>query len=547
MSTIHITQESHNNPDKYRADVKDTAVILGPEKDFPQDAQKPVISSSSKVAIIGAGFGGLAASLLCKNKWKTDDFVVIEKHANWGGTWWANTYPGCASDIPALWYSIFSELNDNWSALRPPQYEMEEYILEVVKKHNLEKNAKMSTAAEKLVWNENEGVWKIYAVDIKSGQRYLHKCPIVLNCSGGLVYPNDLKAPGLEKFQGKYMHSALWDHSYDMKGKNVLVVGNGCSAAQVVPALVDDCGVDNIVQVFQLKHWILPPIPNFLYTFYRFLSRWRWGIVFIRWFIASFAEARYPLYQGNSLLARLVRKLNEWQCKLYIRKNAPQYYDKLVPDFKLGCKRIIFDYKYVPTLNNPKIHLNDAGIDYITEDTVYFKDGTSTKPDAIVACTGYALNRSVVNNVPVYGQNGVELRDLWRKEGANGYKTFMVRDMPNLFLFAGPNSATGHSSVVLAIENAAAFTERVAKPVIEGKQKSVVVKKSAYYDWLERTQARLAKAVFGTAFGGCTSWYAANDYNFTAYPFSQIHYFITSRWVGLKDFVYKPAEDKKTV
>lgn len=522
-------------------------MVLGPEKEFAKDTAKPVITSSSKVAVVGGGFGGVTAALLCKRKWKTDDFAIFEKHSQFGGTWWANTYPGCASDIPAAWYSIFSELNDNWSALRPPQYEMEEYILLIVEKYKLADHVRLNTAAEKFVWDEDRGVWHISATNIKTGQRYEHTAQVVLNCTGGLVYPTQLKAPGIEKFKGKYMHSALWDHSYNMKDKTVLVVGNGCSAAQVVPALVDECGAAKVVQVFNSKHWILPAPPAAVYLLYQLLSRWRWGLVFVRWFIATFAEARYPLYQGNSFLARMVRKLNEWQCKRYIRNTAPQYYDKLVPDFKLGCKRLIFDYKYVPTLNNPKIELNDAGIDHITEDTVFFKDGTSVKPDAIVACTGYALSRSMINNVPVIGQNGVEVRKLWAKDGANAYKTFMVRDTPNFFVFGGPNSATGHSSVVLAIENAAAFTERVARPIIEDKKKSVVVKRSAYYEWLEKCQDRLAKAVFGTAFGGCTSWYAEHGYNFTTYPYSQIHFYLSSRWVGLKDFVYAPLEDKKTV
>lgn len=134
MSILHNPRHSHEDPNLYRAKYEDTIEVLGPNVEFYQDTTKPVEHTSSKVGIIGAGFGGITASLMCKRKWKTEDFMIFDKHQEFGGTWWANTYPGCASDIPALWYSIFCELNDNWSTLRPPQYEMEEYILNVVKK-----------------------------------------------------------------------------------------------------------------------------------------------------------------------------------------------------------------------------------------------------------------------------------------------------------------------------------------------------------------------------------------------------------------------------
>ncbi|KAF3992359.1 hypothetical protein FT663_01196 [Candidozyma haemuli var. vulneris] len=547
MSLLHNPRRSHQDPERYRAKFEDTNAVLGPDVDFYQDTSKPVEKTSSKISIIGAGFGGIAASLMCKNKWKTEDFAVFDKHEEWGGTWWANTYPGCASDIPALWYSIFAELNSNWSTLRPPQYEMEEYILNVVKKYKLHEKSRLGVVVHEANWQEESSTWLLKGSNIKSGQMFEHTTQILLSCSGGLVYPNQLKAPGLDKFKGAYMHSALWDHSVPIKGKNVVVVGNGSSAAQVVPALIDECDAASVTQVFRSKHWISPPPPPFLHTIYRALSRFRIGLVLLRWFVAVFAEMRYPLFQGNGPLARILRALNQWSCKRYVRKYAPEYYDKIIPDFKLGCKRLIFDYKYIPSLRNPKIELNDTGIDHITEDTVYFKDGQKAKADVIVACTGYSIPKAFFNGVKLTGKNDINIQEIWKKEGVSAYKTHMVRDSPNFFFFAGPNSATGHSSVVSAIENAVAWVGKVAKPVVDGKYKSVTVSRAAYYQWFETTQKQLSTAVFGSPFGGCVSWYTDGDYNPTTYPFSQVHYFIKSRIFGTKDLTYEKADDKKTV
>lgn len=545
MAVIHVPRESHAEPMRFRIKHEDAMAVLGPKVDLPKDTALPVLCTQSAVSIIGAGFAGIASSLMVKDTLKTEDFCVFDKHAQWGGTWWANTYPGCASDIPAPWYSIFAELNDNWSALRPPQYEMEEYILQVVNKHGLDKYARFERIITKVVYSDDSATWKLYGSFVKTGQLFEHTSKIVLSAQGGLVYPQQLDVPGLKEFKGQYMHSALWNHNVDFKGKNVVVVGNGCLAAQVVPALVDQMGVKSVVQVFRSKHWILPPPPAIAFWLYKHLSRTRIGLAFVRYLIVAIAELRYPLYQGNGFLSRLIRWQNTRMCRNYIEKAAPKkYHDMLIPDFKIGCKRIIYDYKYIPTLNDSRVELNNSGIDHITESTVVLKDGTVLPADIIVACTGYSVPKSFFLAYELIGSNGLNVQEMWKREGVSAYKTYMVRDAPNYFYISGPNSATGHFSVVSAIENGCAFVSRVVPKVLDGTYKSVRVKRSAYYDWFQRTQDRLSKAVFGTKFGGCVSWYSDDGVNATAYPYSQVHAFITSRVFGKKDFLYETYGDQ---
>lgn len=541
MSKIHVKRDSHIHPEQYRIDPEDAKRILLPGAEFHSNENLPVITSQLDIAILGAGFGGLASSLMCKKNYKDKTFAVFEKHSSWGGTWWANSYPGCASDIPALWYSIFDELCDNWSDLRPPQYELEEYILALVKKHDLNKHAKLETAVNVARYDDNAGEWILLAVNIKTGQSYQHTAKVLLLCTGGLVYPNMVEIPGLkEKFKGAYMHSALFDHSVNFQNKNVVVLGNGCSAAQLVPALMNKLQVKSVTQLFRSKHWIMPPIPSILYRFYQLCSRTRFGLVFIRWFVACIAEMRFPMYYGRGWLARLLRSFNSRMSRNYITSVAPKkYHNMLIPDYKIGCKRLIFDYTYVPSLNNPKFDMSDCPIKEVTENKVILTDGRQIDADIIVACTGYDIRR-VASTCRVIGRNGIELKDLWDRDGICAYRTSFVRDMPNLFFIAGPNSATGHSSVVVAIENTVALALRAMKDVMDGKAKSVTVKTSAYYKWFEKVQLTLKTAVFGSKFGGCVSWYAENGINSTSYHRSQIFYWYELRFGRLNELEYEP-------
>ncbi|KAI5964607.1 uncharacterized protein KGF55_001676 [Candida pseudojiufengensis] len=550
MSSVTLTKESHKNPTKFRIKYDDCKDVLGPEekaKNHINDSL-PIQHSSSKVSIIGAGFAGIGSAIKTIKDLKVDDITIFEKHDNFGGTWYANTYPGCASDIPALWYSYSFELTSNWSRIQPPQYEMEEYILRVTSKYNLKEKAKFQTFIDKCIFNNKTGIWTLYGHNIKTGQKFEHTSQILLGCSGGLVNPSQLKVEGIENFKGKYMHSAIWDHSVDFKNKDVVVVGNGCSANQVVPALLNDpqYNVKSIFQIARSKHYIMPPVPKILFYLYRLLSFNYFTLWLVRFLVIFIAELRVPLYKGNGILSRIVRWINTKVSVNYMKKNSPKkYHDIIIPDYKIGCKRLIFDYKYVPALNDPRIDVTNRNIQKVVENGIILDNGEFIKADIIVACTGYDIFKSF--KLPVSTTDGYSMNEFWDKEGPSAYRTIMVKNIPNFFLIGGPNSATGHSSVVMAIENGIDYYLKVAKPIIEGKDKSVVVKTEAYDNWFKTIQEELRKSVFGTAFGGCISWYASQGVNPTAYAWSQIHYWYVTHFPNYKDLIYKPEDNKKII
>lgn len=535
-TTYTLTRESHKNPDKFRIRYEDATNVLGDNPPSKRNEALPIKESMSKITVVGGGFAGICVGLNLKKKFNYDDFVIFEKHSQLGGTWWANTYPGCASDIPALWYSYSDELVTNWSEIRPPQYEMEEYIQAVVKKYNLNFHARFGTSVTKAAYNDETGYWELTGIDVKTGQGFRHTTKILTNCSGGLVVPNTFKPKGIENFKGSVMHSALWDHSVDFKDKKVVVVGNGCSAAQVLPAVLDQFKPKHITQIVRTQHYIFPPIPENLGKLYYLMSFSRFGLKFIRLLVASLAELRYPMYAGNGIISRLMRWLNTKASLRYMKSTIPEkYHHMLIPKFKIGCKRLIFDYHYAPTLQDPRVDVKLGDIVSLNEKSIQMKSGETIDADIIVACTGYNLEKGF-SPYEVVGRNHFNITKHWKEHGVSAYETIMPKNCPNLFFIPGPNSATGHSSVVLAIENACEFYKRVIPKILDGTYKSVCVKDEKYEEWYETTQEKLLKSVFGTKFGGCVSWYSNSKGNATAYPYSQITYYRRMKNVKWDDF-----------
>ncbi|RCK55386.1 Baeyer-Villiger monooxygenase [Candida viswanathii] len=551
MSAITLTKESHKHPEKFRIRYEDSTDILGPHRKdrYAYNESLPVKETSSKLAIIGAGFGGLATSIKALKHLKEEDFVIFERHDNFGGTWYANTYVGCASDIPAVFYSLSEVLVKNWSRVQPPQYEMEEYILRVVDQFKLREKAVFETEINQCEWNDDEGVWVLTAHNVKTGQKIVHKSQLLVACQGGLVHPNEFNVEGLDTFKGEYMHSALWNHNVDFKNKNVIVIGNGCSANQIVPSLLNnpDYSVGSLTQIIRSKHYVMHPVPGILQWLYNLLSFNYYGILFVRWLVVIFAEARIPLFKGEGLLARFVRWINTRAAVHYMRTRAPKkFHDMIIPNYKIGCKRLIFDYNYIPSLNDPRVDIKNSPIDKIVENGILLKNGELIEADIIVACTGYNVIKSYFN-YKVVGRNGTDINKSWKDEGPGAYRTLQLKECPNFWMIAGPNSATGHSSVVMAIENGVDYFAKTAKPILDGKAKSVRVTNEGYDKWFNAIQAELKKSVFGTPFGGCTSWYSNDKVNATAYAWSQAHYWWITHFPNYKELIYDKSESKKSI
>ncbi|OQD99613.1 hypothetical protein PENSOL_c006G05907 [Penicillium solitum] len=198
--------------------------------------------TSSKVLIIGAGFSGLATACQLRRDHNCDDYVIYDRSPAPGGTWWANKYPGCAVDIPAVFYSLSFAPNPDFSKVYPPQAEILEYFNKVADKFDVSRHIVRSTEWEGAYWQDLTNSWLVKLKDLSTGQTFYHECKILISAVGALVNPNRFGIPGVETFEGDIVHTAAWKADLSLHQKDVIVVGNGCSAAQLIPTIAKEAG-----------------------------------------------------------------------------------------------------------------------------------------------------------------------------------------------------------------------------------------------------------------------------------------------------------------
>src|SRR3954464_13265266 len=202
--------------------------------------------------IVGAGFAGIGAAIQLK-RLGIDDFVILEREDDLGGTWYVNHYPGLAVDVPTTTYSYFFEPNPNWSRLFTPGPEIKQYADDVADKFDVRKHMRFNTVVEGARWDEEAGVWQ---VAVSGGAtltaRYL------ITATGFLSQPKVPDIPGVANFAGKVIHTTDWDDSYDPAGRRVGLIGTGATAVQLIPELARTTADLTVYQ--RTPFWVVPKI-----------------------------------------------------------------------------------------------------------------------------------------------------------------------------------------------------------------------------------------------------------------------------------------------
>lgn len=457
-----------------------------------------------EVIIIGSGFSGICTAIKLQEN-NIHNYLILERDESLGGTWWRNSYPGAAVDVPSRLYSFSFEKFD-WSRLFAKQEEILSYTQNIIQKYQLASKAQTNVNIESLVFDDNLGKWKVY---LKDGSSLI--CRFVVSATGGLSQPAFPKIPGLDNFKGKYFHTSLWDHSYDYKGKNIAVIGTGASAVQVVPEIAKEAAHVEVLQ--RTPHWILPR-PD------RKLKHWERSLLQIGLINKSFRAFTYFQNESRALfflkfpkLAKLVKL----QALAHLKKQvkSKELRKALEPNFDIGCKRVLLTNDYYPSLERSNVNLNTKAIESITEDGILFKDQTSIKSDLIVFATGF---RAAENSVPfeIKGRNNVSIHDYW-KEGAVAYYGISVANFPNLFMAMGPNTGTGHTSVIYFIESQMKYIMDAINKAKANSWKSVEVKETVQNEFNVQLQEKMKRTIWSV--GGCKSWYTTeNGKNTTMYP-----------------------------
>ncbi|UCC13806.1 MAG: NAD(P)/FAD-dependent oxidoreductase [Gammaproteobacteria bacterium] len=483
--------------------------------------------------IIGAGFGGLLTAIKLKEA-GIDDFVILDKDEGVGGTWWANSYPGCACDVQSHLYSYSFEPNPDWSHMFGRQSEIRDYMRHCVAKYGLEQHIRLRCEVRRARYRDSDGRWQVEA---KDGTRYRSR--FLVAATGGLSRPAHPDIPGLEEFKGEIFHSAAWNHDYDLKGKRVAAIGTGASAIQFVPAIAAD--VDQLFVYQRTPPWILPRPDRAITGFEKKMFR-RFPITqkIYRTILYWRLESRALVFTVFPGLSRMI----EWLGRRHIRKSIPDPHLRMqvVPDYPAGCKRILLSDDYYPALTRDNVYLVTRRIREITADGVVTTDGAKHEVDAIILGTGFQATKPLPEGM-IIGRQGLDITQRWQ-EGLEAYKGISVSGFPNLFVLAGPNTGLGHNSVIFMLEAEVHYVMDCIKTMQENGVDALEIRRDVEAEYNRRLQRRLARTIWAS---GCRSWYLdENGKNTTLWPGFTVEYWSRTRKFDIRNYVSLTAGNQAT-
>jgi cation diffusion facilitator CzcD-associated flavoprotein CzcO len=446
-----------------------------------------------RIAIVGSGFSGLGAAIRLKQRGE-HDFVLLERAEELGGTWRDNSYPGCACDVPSHLYSFSFALNPDWTRLCSPQAEIQAYLERVAGEHGIPPHIRFGHEMLESAWNNERRLWEIHtsAGDLTA--------EILISGMGGLSEPAVPKLEGLESFQGTSFHSAQWDHEHDLAGERVAVIGTGASAVQFVPEIQSEVGELQIYQ--RTAPWIVPRNnaqinPRLRRLFQRFPP----AMKLMRGALYWSAEL---LVLGLAKEPRLMRLLERVAKKNLERQVPdPELRAKLEPSYRLGCKRILFTDRYLPTLVEPNVEVIDSPIREVRPHSILTADGAEREVDTIVFGTGFHVtDQPLINRVR--GSDGRLLAEHWHGTMA-AFNGTTITGFPNLFVLLGPFTGLGHTSIVIMIEAQIEYVMKALDAIDEHRAGAIDVRPEAQATFVAEMK-RMAEGTVWTA-GGCQSWY----------------------------------------
>ncbi|PQE30584.1 flavin-binding monooxygenase protein [Rutstroemia sp. NJR-2017a WRK4] len=534
------------------------------------------------VAIIGAGESGIAMGCRLKEVLGFNQFRIFDRQSGVGGTWWINRYPGVGCDIPSIFYSFSFCPNYEWSCFHPGGAEVVRYLESVCEKYGIVDKIQINTDVREARWLASEQVWEVKlqhligdAGDLSESDRarkvkeqgyssvYTHeeiiRCKVLISAVGGLVEPKVWpdSIPGKDIFQGEIFHSARWRYDIDLKDKNVIVVGTGCSAAQFVPKLTTDYGAKSVTQLMLSPPWVssrpLPPGGE------KFWEKWSSTLnknipgfnKFIRLAVAATCEYDFRLF-GSGAYNQKEREKLEAETLAEMRRSAPEkYHEILTPNYGIGTKRRIFDATWYASLHDPKVELTTLPLRKLHEKSVTLGPGRMYPPenvkssaptheitipaDVIVLANGFETTKWL-HPLNIYGTEGQKLHDVFEQRGGpQMYMGTAMDGFPNFFTVIGPNCFTGHTSVIFTTENMVTHTLKMIKPILNGDVRKIEVKKEAEINWTRELQTKLRNMVWST--GGAKNWYVGgNGWNSNTYPYSQLYYLYRCTFPTWKDW-----------
>ncbi|WP_084957730.1 flavin-containing monooxygenase [Thermoactinospora rubra] len=442
-----------------------------------------------RVAIIGAGFGGLCMAIRLQREGITS-YTVFEKGATVGGTWRDNSYPGAACDIPSHLYSYSFERYTSWTRRYPAQSEILGYLEHCADKYDVRRKIRFNTEVATATFTGT--AWRVTTRDGAA-----EDFDVVVAAVGQLNRPHLPDIPGMSTFEGVAFHSARWNHDHDLTGRDVAVIGTGSSAAQFIPEVAKRA---RALKVFQrTPNWVIPkpdaefgPLARKAFRYVPGLQR-----AYREWIYRYAENTLYPaLARGWSTDLLRRRAL----AHLHDQVKDPELRAKLTPDYPPGCKRVVIDSRFYPALTRPNVEVVTEKITRIAPQGIETADGRLHEVGTIVYGTGFRSTEFLVP-MKITGRGGADLHEQWR-DGAEAYLGISVPNFPNLFLLYGPNTNLGHNSIIFMIECQVAHIMNCL-PYLAARG-PMEVRPETMAAWTRQLNRAMERMVWGA---GCQSWY----------------------------------------
>ncbi|MCZ4296817.1 flavin-containing monooxygenase [Henriciella marina] len=452
--------------------------------------------------VIGSGLGGLTAAI--KLQEAGHSFDLIDRNPKVGGTWYENSYPGCACDVPVALYQLSFAQSINWTRTFPQGPEIQAYAEEIAERYQLTPHMHLGDEAVSADWDESDKTW---TVRTESGKTFTGD--ILVGALGQLNRPNWPAIAGLDEFEGAKMHSARWDHSVSWEGKRVAVIGSAASAVQIIPEIAKTASHLTVYQ--RTPNWVTPrrDVP---------VSPQEQALMFTQPEAAMDigARGRQLIYDNAD---HFFWQVFEWTeagraayttiatNHLHEQVKDPELRKKLTPDYPIGCRRILISDDYFPALQRDNVELVSKAPTKIDAKGVSTPDGDYREFDILIFATGFETTEWKWS-VDVRGVDGQHLNDVWA-DHPSAYAGITVNGFPNLFVLYGPNTNLGHNSITFMLERQVEYMMKAIEALDAQSARAMMPTKAAQDAWNTRIQADLQKTVWADP--ACNSWYKTND------------------------------------
>jgi cation diffusion facilitator CzcD-associated flavoprotein CzcO len=398
-----------------------------------------MIEQNYDVVIVGAGFGGIGAAVELK-RLGFENFVLLDRQDDLGGTWYVNHYPGLACDVPTTTYSYFFEPNPNWTRLFSTGPEIKQYADDVADKYDVRRHIRFNTTVEGARWDEEAQSWR---VTLANGDTLLAQ--FLIAATGFLSQPHTPDIPGIQGFEGKVIHTTAWDDDYDPAGRRIGLIGTGATAVQLIPELAKKAGDLTVYQrtpifVVPKLDFALPERVRRLFARVPLTQRAVRGVTDVIYGVFNYVVLHFRQTPFKRLVVGAA-DLSKMYRFAVIRDRELRR--RLTPTYDFGCKRPTFSNSYYRTFTQPNVHLQSSGIDHIEPDAIVAVDGTRTEIDTLVLATGFDLWEANIPAIEIIGREGRNLGKWWRENKFQAYQGVSVPYFPNYLSLASPYAFIG--------------------------------------------------------------------------------------------------------